>query len=500
MKISASHILRLTLCVSLFFNFQFPISNSVTAQSSDYVLHSQHRSLFPGKVNGVSFVDSSLYCYTSGVLLQAQRDDDRLVGIRIDTSLVKLDENINYAVRHPFTGDLYFTTMDKKGRSYLYCSHEEKGGKRKVSQVPIAGGFLDKGMTVEHPTFTADGSLMVFSSSREDKNKGSLDLWYVRFDGKEWGDPVNLGSRINTTGDEINPFIYHGCLLFASNGNADDRGRYSLYATRLIADRVGDTVGHQLIGRCLVQRLPMPFNAAGSDNTSLSFDTLSNCGYLISNRDDADRCQLYDIPGTLESLLFWGTVSDKFERPLSGVTVVASQDGMELCSATTDKSGHYSLLLHCGQRYEISYHRANYFTDFEYLSAAQGEEGYLLTEKQHNVKLYGLPIGEPFYYDDLFGPDADVELSAHGKEVLRPFVQFLVDNPGMHVTMTLVIDLTGDASFNSLLTERRILSLEKHFRKVLPETIKFNISNGCNGAEKCNTDTDSSILTVLIDK
>ena len=500
MKIFMSRLTRLTLCVGIFFNFQFSIFNSVTAQSSDFVLNRQQRTILPNQVTSVSFADGDLYCYASGVMLKGQRNDDRLTGFLIDTNFVKLDENINYVVRHPSTGDLYFTTLDKKGRSYLYRCHEESNGKRKVSQVSVAGGFLSKGMTVEHPTFSADGELMVFSSSREDRNKGSLDLWYCRFDGKEWGDPVNLGQRINTTGDEINPFIYHGCLLFASNGNADDHGRYSLYATRLVADHVGDTVGQHLIGRCLVQRLPQPFNVIGADNFELSFDTLIGGGYLVSNRDDLSGRQLYSCSGTLEGLLLWGVVSDKFDRPLSGVTIIASQDGTALGSATSDESGHYSIYLHCGQRYELSYRLPDYFVSVEFLKAAQGEDGYFITEKQHNIKLYGLPVGERFYYDDLFGPDADVELSAQGREELAPFVQFLAENPDKHVALSLINDLTEDPSFNSLLTDRRIQNLEKYFRKVLPQTVKFNISNGCDGQERCNTATGSSILTILIDK
>ncbi len=491
--------LRKFVCVSMIFNFQFSIFNSALAQSSDYVLNRQQRTFLPNQVTSVSVDDSILYCYASGVMLQVQQSEGQLTGVQIDTALVKLDENINYVVRHPSTGDLYFTSLDKKGRSYLFCCHEEGNGKRNISQVRIAGGFLDKGMTVEHPTFTADGGMMVFSSFREDRNKGSLDLWYSRFNGKEWGDPVNLGHRINTTGDEINPFLYHGCLLFASNGNADDHGRYTLYATRLVTDRVGDTVGRGQIGRCLVQRLPAPFNAVGSDNFALSYDALTDCGFVISNRDNLTGRQLYTFSGTLEGLYLWGTVTDKFDHPLAGVTVAASQHGKPLCTTTSDESGHYGLYLHCGQQYELSYRLDNYFVNIEIMTAAQGEEGYLITENQHNVKLYGLPIGERFYYDDLFGPDADVELSARGREELVPFVQFLAENPGKQVSMSLINDLTDDPSFNSLLTDSRIRSLEKYFREALPSEVKISIDNGCNGMERCSNATGASILTVLID-
>ena len=482
----------------LFFAFHLsPFTSS--AQSSDFIAFRQQRALLPNQVKSISFLDSNIYFYVSspvegalGVLMK---------GYSTDTVFVKLDENVDYVVRHPSTDELYFTTLDSKGRSYLYRCRVEENGKQKVKQVKMDGGLFSKGMNVYHPTFTANGEVMVFSSSREDRNKGSLDLWYSRFNGEEWSDPVNLGHRINTSGDEICPFIYNGCLLFASNGNPDDHGRYSLYATKLFSSTTSkDTVGRQQqIGRCLAQRLPAPFNIVGTDNFGISFDSRHHCGYWISNRDDASGHQLYSFTGTLEGMLLWGTVTDKYDHPLPGVKIDASQHGNSLCSTTTDAAGRYQIYLHCGQQYDLSYRLDNYFVTTEPMYVLQGEEGYLITEQQHNIKLHGLPVGQRFYYDDLFGPDADVELSNHGKEVLKPLVQFLTDNPTKRVTLSLANDLTDDPSFNSLLTESRIRSLEKYLQEALPKTVEFNIFNSCDGKVKCSSGTGSSTLTILID-
>ena len=473
----------------------FSLFTSVSAQSTDFTVHRQQRIILPHHVGSVFYLDSDFYCYASGVLMKAQRNGSGFLYFRPDTSLVRLNADINYIVRHPSTGDLYFTTNDDKGRSYLYCCHVDENGKQKVKQVKMDGGFLSKGMYVYHPTFTADGEVMVFSSSKEDFHRGSLDLWYSQYNGEEWSDPVNLGRRINTTGNEISPFIYHECLLFASNGEPSDNGRYTLYATRLFSD----STGHRRIGRCLVQRLPEPFNIAGTDNLGLSFDPVADCGFWISNRDDVSGRQLYSCPGHLEGMLLWGTITDRYDHPLAGVKIAALQEGATVCSATSDARGRYSLFLQCGQQYDLSYRLDNFFVTTEPMYVLQGEEGYLITEQQHNIKLHGLPVGQRFYYDDLFGPDADVELSNHGKEVLKPLVQFLTDNPTKRVTLSLANDLTDDPSFNSLLTESRIRSLEKYLQEALPKTVEFNIFNSCDGKVKCSSGTGLSTLTILID-
>ncbi len=69
-----------------------------------------------------------------------------------------------------------------------------------------------------HPTLTADGNRLYFSSNRPG-GQGGMDLYFSDFQGGEWGEPVNLGNKINTAGNEIFPFIHEdGTLYYASDG------------------------------------------------------------------------------------------------------------------------------------------------------------------------------------------------------------------------------------------------------------------------------------------
>jgi Tol biopolymer transport system component len=91
------------------------------------------------------------------------------------------------------------------------------------------------------PNMTADGWLY-FGSERRDGNLGApdtSDLWRARLVDDHFEPPENLGSVINTRGQDIEPWIsYDGRLLvFASSGRADTRGSYDLYASYLCGDR-----------------------------------------------------------------------------------------------------------------------------------------------------------------------------------------------------------------------------------------------------------------------
>ena len=478
------------------------VFNIAQAQESAFVAYRQNMAILPGNVKNVSFVDGELYCYASGVMLKAQRSGEQLLGFWADTNFVRLHENVDYVVRHPQTGDIYFTARDEKGRSYLYrCTDFGLKGE-KVKLVKLGGGWFNKGMTVEHPTFTVDGKMVIFSSNDTKHSEGGYDLWFSLYDGKHWTKPENLGRRINTGHDEVTPVIYRDCLLFSSDGHTEDNNRLSLYSTRLISDKVeGDTVGMLQIGRCRVQRLPSPLNADYADDMDMAIDTVADCGYWVSNRVTTDTdSQLYSFSGALDGVLLWGTVTDKQNHVLPGVAVVAKQGKNVVCNTATDQDGHYRMYLQCNQYYEISYQKDQFFVDFEQVNTTKGEEEYLISEQRVDVALDRLPIGQRIFFEDLYGPDVDVELSDRGMELLAPLVQFLNDNPSMSVTMSLVNDLTNDRNFNMLLTDERVQSLENYLLPLLPPTVKIDIDNGCIGRDGCSNGSGVSRLTVLIDK
>lgn len=452
--------------------------------------------VLPEEAENLSIVDSDLYCYASGVLLRAHRIHDRICGFEADTLWTPLGEQVEYVTRHPRTGDIYFTSRDKKDRSFLFrCD-----AKRHVHRVKMGGGFLfNKGMTVEHPVFTTDGNIMIFTS-RDGFGFGGYDLWYSVFDGKRWGKPRNLGNRINSSADEISPSLYRDCLLFSSNGLSDADGNVTIYSSRLISGRTsGDTVGTLQIGRCKVQKLPVPLNADDADDYDMVFDTLAGRAYWLSLRsDNPDASRFYSFSGSLDGVLLWGRVTDKYDNPLPGVQVYVRQGDEAVCSTTTDEDGFYRVYLRSGQFYALSFQLDEYFVEYESVNTEKKEGEYLIGEARRDARLDRLPLNTRIYYEDLFGPDACIELSDLGMERLEPLVRYLNDNPSMSVDLILSNDLTHDATFNALLTDQRLLMLRNWFFRHTPPTVKFHLRNACTGAVTCSNASGLSRLTVLI--
>lgn len=455
------------LCFSfLIFHFSF-----LSAQEATFNAVCQQRAILPNGIEAVMVMDGELYCYASGVLLKAERNGETVTALLPDTVFSDVAPGATYVVRHP-SGDLYFTKPDRKGRSSLAVLHNREGKKPKVSQVKM------EGMSVEHPAFTADGRIMVFAS-RDGHSSGGSDLWYSLFDGQSWGKPINLGNRLNTKDDEFAPTIYRDYLLFTSNGRD---GRIHLYSTRLISDMVtGDTIGMLQIGRSPVQQLPEPINMGMGGDCEIAIDTMRNCGYWVSTRSGEPR--LYAFSGALDGVVMWGYVKNKLGQRMPGVRIALSAMGGEGASGTlfttmTDSLGFYRVYLRSGQSYSISYRIDDYFTRQDTVTMPKSNVDRLVIETQHEVVMDNLPLGQRIYFNDLFGPDADIELSERGKRELQSLVRFLRDNPQMNVTMSLSCNLTDDDSFNSLLAQQRILSLQNHLYGLIPASVQLRFTDG----------------------
>lgn len=134
--------------------------------------------------------------------------------------------------------------------------------------------YNDPNVSYAHPTFSADGKTLYYSSDRNG-GQGGTDIWRsaVNTDGT-FGTPENLGPAINTAGQEMFPFIdKNDVLFFASNGHA---GMGGLDIFRSFLNPETNTYGG-------VANMGRPLNGP-SDDFGVVFDTLSNRGFFTSNR------------------------------------------------------------------------------------------------------------------------------------------------------------------------------------------------------------------------
>ena len=93
--------------------------------------------------------------------------------------------------------------------------------------------FNSDDYSVAHPTLSADGKRLYFSSDMPG-TLGMSDLWYVDIlADDQYGVPSNLGAGINTEARETFPFISNGGNLYFSSDGRSGLGGLDIFTTSL---------------------------------------------------------------------------------------------------------------------------------------------------------------------------------------------------------------------------------------------------------------------------
>jgi tetratricopeptide (TPR) repeat protein len=120
-----------------------------------------------------------------------------------------------------------------------------------------------------YPFFSMDGNTMYFSSNMEG-GYGGMDIYVMYREGSNWTEPINLGPKINSQGDEISPFLQGKWLYFSSNWHPGFGG-YDVFKVSLLDNNEYSDLTN----------LGLPLNSPYDD-----FDFMSTGmnGYFTSNR------------------------------------------------------------------------------------------------------------------------------------------------------------------------------------------------------------------------
>ena len=88
-----------------------------------------------------------------------------------------------------------------------------------------------------HPTFDSQEKTLYFSSDRPG-GFGGMYLYKVQItDEGSLGDPQNMGPEINTSSDEVFPFIYDKGVVFFSRKRTDENGFLDLFMGQIHSEQ-----------------------------------------------------------------------------------------------------------------------------------------------------------------------------------------------------------------------------------------------------------------------
>lgn len=361
----------------------------------------------------------------------------------------------------------------KKGRLNvdLFTSTLEKDG---TWSEPVYLDINDANAWDSSPAFSADGKTLYFSSDREHADaKGSSDIYSATRNSKgEWSNVKNLGSPINTRGNDNYPYeTATGDFYFSSDGHPSF-GSLDLFSVVKTAD-----------GAQKVENMGKPLNSSFDDFAMVFKDSV--VGYFCSNRpggkgdDDiyefTDYSKIRIAHYILEGLTY-GMDLSQVETLIDSVEIkILNQKGDTIASLLSKDGGKFRTELEPEQVYTIIPHKFGYFKNkdnnvkfslvgkkvpFAKLEPGENEFKFSVKTLMKKIEKNVIITIENIYYD--FNK-ADIRADAAIQ--LDSMVLFLQENSEISVELGSHSDSRGKSDYNRKLSQRRAESAVNYIIK-----------------------------------
>ena len=165
----------------------------------------------------------------------------------------------------------FSSAVDKPSKNGARTMHlyfaENRDGEWKIT---AAFPYNSDVYSIHNPTINESGTLLYFSSDMKG-GFGGKDLYKSENKNGQWTTPVNLGEIINTSQDEVFPFLHDRTLYFSSNGHP------GLGGLDIFKAEPGNSASME------VENVGYPLNT-NFDDFGIVIDSLNTHGYLSSNR------------------------------------------------------------------------------------------------------------------------------------------------------------------------------------------------------------------------
>lgn len=320
-----------------------------------------------------------------------------------------------------------------------------------------------------------DGKILYFASDAP-FGYGGKDLYLLNIqkDGT-YGDPINLGSRVNTIDDEMFPFVTSdGNTLYYSSNNVNSFGGLDIFK----ATKVGRLYTNP-------ERLPYGLNT-GRDDFALDLfseapkdTTIAFTGIMSSNRSGSGSDDLYLVelkkstPKTLPPamLIFEGTAVENIytdtlnpnskvlgQKPVPYPQVVLSGQNI-----SADHEGFFTTQLDSGFAYQLVVNKEGYLSvNLNFNTAnVKSQPGDTIYFRQ-KVVLSKIYKDVEIVLDNIYYDYDKWDIREDAKPTLDSLTQILVQNPKIAIELASHTDCRGNDDYNLNLSQKRAESVVKY--------------------------------------
>ncbi len=333
----------------------------------------------------------------------------------------------------------------KKGQVYLFRATREGGKWGHIEPVP----FNDKKWSTGNPAVTPDGKTLYFVSDREG-SIGDSDIWKVEVrENNTYGEPVNLGTKVNTEGKENFPYVTADNKLYFSSDGRKGFGGMDIYVMDMEKGTDAMNVG-------------MPVNSP-QDDISFTFNKAKNLGFFASNRSGVDQLYTATPVCGVEAIVF---VKDaNTGQPLASAKVaILDEKNNVIETRTTAADGKITYEIDCDRAYTIQVAAEGYENSTFPIAKTKG--GTVNIDASMNP-IEKIITEEAVVLNEIYFEFNKSNITKEAAFELDKLVEAMKKKPEMVIMVKAHADSRGSDQYNMRLTDRRAKS-----------TVQYIISKG----------------------
>lgn len=359
------------------------------------------------------------------------------------------DGNVVYFSSESYKANVFEKDKTHKlkfGQVNLYKAVKENGKWGATTPLP----FNNKSYSMGNPSIDKDGKALYFASNMLG-SVGGTDIWKVMVnDDGTFGTPENLGTKINTVGDENFPFVTDNSILYFSSNGLLGFGGLDVFSVDLNKDTEPSNVGS-------------PVNTE-KDDFAFSFNTDKNLGYVSSNRSGKDH--IYSANPICYAQIFVAVKNAKTgELVANSKVVILDATKTILETKMSDRNGEVLFNAECKKPYAIEVFKDGYVTKSFSAISKQGKISFEAAIEPIAVIVTETEIIlNPIYFNS-----NKSDISVRGAAELDKLVYVMSQNNALKINVKAHTDSRGTDEYNVDLSSRRAKS-----------TVEYIISKGIN--------------------
>ncbi len=365
---------------------------------------------------------------------------------------ISTDGNTMYFASESFKEKI--SEKDKKANTklsqiYLFKAVKNAGVWGEIT--PLS--FNDKTYSTSNPSLSRDGKTLYFSSNRPG-SIGGVDIWkvVVNADGS-FGEPQNLGNKVNTEGNESFPFIAddNKTLFFASSGRQGLGGLdvYQIDLTNGVATNLGKPVNTE------------------KDDFAFTFNESKKVGFLSSNRNGNDDIYIVNQVCSVDVNIVVTNVKTGETLTNASVSILDEKKNV-IATEVSNAKGEVNYKVECDKVYLIQASKDGFEGNIFTVTKSKGPTFKMDAPLQpiDNIVTETEIILKPIYFE--FDKS---NITQEGAFELDKLIQVMKNNEKMVIMAKSHTDNRGSNEYNLSLSYRRAKS-----------TVQYIISKGIDAS------------------